>query len=909
MTTTTRPLLAFLAVFAVAGPTEGADPAARPIVAGFERFPGGPGVASASGGRLLIGELGCASCHGGADFGLGPVAAKRAPILDAVGSRVRVDHLRRFLRDPHAVKPGTTMPDALAGRPDADVEALVHFLASTGSTTPIAPSRKAIAADKTLYEESGCAACHGSTRKDATPPGFMVPMGDAGSKYSYGSLAAFLLDPLACRPSGRMPGMGLKPDEARSIASYLMRGEKLGPLPELAYEYYEGWWTALPDFDKLVPKARGTTEGIDLAAAKRKNGYGLRFRGTLEVDRDGPYSFVLSSDDGSRLAIDGKVVVDHDGIHPNSEKRGRVRLTKGKHPVVLDYFDGGGEALLDVEYEGPGMIRHPLGSDLLGADGSKPGSAVAERFEADPALADRGRTLFASAGCASCHQLREGDRAVAPRPPGRPLGDVRAGSGCLAAEPPAGVPDYDLSEDQRAAIAAALKAHSPPMDRRQRVDSTLLAFNCYTCHARDGVGGVEEGWSGSFATTQKEMGDEGRIPPNLTGVGGKLTEQWLRHVLADGAKDRPYMRTRMPRFGEGNVGHLVEPLAAGDAVPPVDVPDLGVPAKRAKATGRFIVGAQAFNCGSCHQFKEFEASGIQALDMTKMTQRLRRDWFHRYVVDPQLYRPGTRMPAAWPGGKSQLEAIYDGDTLKQVESIWLYLSDGADAAVPYGLGRDPIPLVADRSPIVYRNFIQGAGPRAIGVGYPEKANLAFDAEDLRLALIWQGAFIDASKHWSGRGEGFQTPLGDNILALAAGPTFARLADPAATWPRRAADDPGLRFRGYRLGAENRPTFLYDVGPVRVEDRPEPVPGREAPTLRRTLDLVAGGPAPGLTIRVAAARQIEPMGEGWFRVDGEWKVRLGGTGEPIVRPSAGRSELVAPIVFEAGKARVVEEFAW
>ncbi len=217
-----------------------------------------------------------------------------------------------------------------------------------------------------------------------------------------------------------------------------------------------------------------------------------------------------------------------------------------------------------------------------------------------------------------------------------------------------------------------------------------------------------------------------------------------------------------------------------------------------KATGRFIVGSQAFNCGSCHQFKEYQAAGIQALDMTLMTKRLRRDWFHRYVVDPQAFRPGTRMPTAWPGGKSQLESIYDGDTNKQIESIWLYLSDGPNAAVPYGLGRDPIPLVAEKEAVLYRNFIQGAGPRAIGVGYPEKANLAFDANDLRLALIWQGAFIDASRHWTGRGEGFQGPLGDNVLTLPTGPTFALLENDADAWPRKRAKERGDLFRGYKL---------------------------------------------------------------------------------------------------------------
>ena len=61
-----------------------------------------------------------------------------------------------------------------------------------------------------------------------------------------------------------------------------------------------------------------------------------------------------------------------------------------------------------------------------------------------------------------------------------------------------------------------------------------------------------------------------------------------------------------------------------------------------------------------------------------------------------------------------------------------------------------IELVATNEAIIYRNFIEGAGTRAIGVGYPEKANLAFDANELRLARIWQGSFIDASRHRTGR---------------------------------------------------------------------------------------------------------------------------------------------------------------
>ena len=905
-------------ILAMVGPLRAQDVTTKaPVVAGFERFFAGAGGSNLEAGRLLIGELNCTSCHRGDEAPLAPVARKQAPILDGLGTRVRVEHLRAFLADPRRTKPGTTMPHLLAGVPkaesEAQVEALVHFLVGSDSVATKAPNRKQVGTGQTLYSEAGCAACHGIPGDPSAALGTSVPLGDVGGKYSFPGLASFVADPLATRPSGRMPSLNLKEVEAQAIASYLLKDVRFDVPPALAYRYYEGEWDNLPDFDALPPTGSGVSEGFDVEVAARHSNYALRFEGTLVVDRPGSYAFHLASDDGSKIWVDDKVVAELDGVHATLNKTGRVRLDRGRHKVVVGYFQGGGEEVLDVEYEGPGVTRRPLASSLVPTEAPRPSKPVtaSERFISDPAKLDRGRALFASIGCASCHQRKDGDRAIEPRPLAKPLASLNLGAGCLAAEPPRGVPDFDLSPAQRAGLALALAspASARPADDQQAVARTLLAFNCYACHVRDGVGGVEEGRDSAFATSQKEMGDEGRIPPLLTGVGGKLTSSWLAHVLADGAKDRPYMRTRMPKFGASNVGHLARPLEALDAVAPVPVPHFDLAEKRVKATGRYLVGSQAFNCGSCHQFQEFQAAGIQALDMTLMTKRLRRDWFHRYVVDPPAFRPGTRMPTAWPGGKSMLPGLLDGDTVKQVEAVWTYLSDGPNAAVPYGLGRDPIPLVADKDAVIYRNFIQGAGPRAIGVGYPEKANLAFDANDLRLALIWQGAFIDASKHWNGRGSGFQGPLGDNILTLPTGPTFARLANPAAEWPRSKAKDPTGQFRGYRLASNGRPVFLYDVGGVHVEDFPEAIASTESASIRRTLDLAGeAGPTP-LYHRAAVGKKIEAAGPGSFAIDGEWKVRITAEARPIVRTSGGRAELLVPLPLTGRKARIVEEYAW
>jgi hypothetical protein len=444
---------------------------------------------------------------------------------------------------------------------------------------------------------------------------------------------------------------------------------------------------------------------------------------------------------------------------------------------------------------------------------------------------------------------------------------------------------------------------------KELVEQTLTTFNCYACHERDKVGGVEETWNPFFVTTQPEMGDEGRVPPALDGVGAKLSTAWLNHIFADGAHDRPYMRARMPRFGAANIGHLTAAFESLDKIEAVPHPTFAQNPGQIKAAGRQLVGGNALGCIKCHLFNGHKPEGVQGIDMALMPQRLKRDWFIRYVTAPQRFRPGTRMPEAWPKGESLLPAILDGDTGRQIEAVWLYLSDGARAQLPFGLQKQYILLVPDKEAIIYRNFIEGAGPRGIAVGFPEKAHLAFDANEMCLTLLWQGDFIDASRHWSDRSAGFQGPAGDNTLHLPVGPTLAVLPRDDEPWPTRPAKEIGYRFHGYRLTTDNRPTFLYSYHGVQVEDFINAVPRQPVPTIRRILTVTAAVPVQDLWLRAGVADTIEPLENGWYRINGEWKVRLESEGKVRVRDSAGKKELLVPVELRDGKATIVQEFAW
>jgi len=290
-----------------------------------------------------------------------------------------------------------------------------------------------------------------------------------------------------------------------------------------------------------------------------------------------------------------------------------------------------------------------------------------------------------------------------------------------------------------------------------------------------------------------------------------------------------------------------------------------------------------------------------------MPARLQRDWFVHYVLDPNRFRPGTRMPTAWPKGETVLTNILEGKALNQIEGVWLYLSDGAKAPLPVGMKKELIPLVPAGEAIIYRNFIEGAGTRAIGVGFPEKVNLAFDANNLRLALIWHGAFMDASRHWTGRGEGSEPPLGDNVLPLAPGVSFAALASESDAWPTKSGRDLGQHFKGYKLTSDNRPTFLYEVYGVHVEDSPDGVAAKSAPTIRRTITL--SGTAENLYYRAAVADKIEALSDGWYRINNDWKLRIETAAAPRIRPANGKMELLVPVRLENGKSRIVQEYAW
>jgi putative heme-binding domain-containing protein len=543
-------------------------------------------------------------------------------------------------------------------------------------------------------------------------------------------------------------------------------------------------------------------------------------------------------------------------------------------------------------------LRHREASDIAafllgGAD--DPLNSVSP----EPALVSAGRQHFQEIGCNQCHRI--GDQK--PRTAFTAFGDLNPKKGCLSGES-GDWPQFRLAEAERAAIQTAIAQHGELTDAEQ-ITLSMQTHRCYSCHQRDELGGVSPQRDTYFQTSDPNLGPQGRIPPTLTGVGAKLKPKWLRQVLVSGRAIRPYVKTRMPQYGAANVEHLIDLFGRVDQRPEIDFGHWQ-DTKEAKKVGTELVGRGGLNCIACHTYRLKPSQTMSAVDLTEMGERLQKNWFYHYMQSPQQLNPQTVMPSFWPGGKPIRKDIAGGDMIAQIEAIWIYLQDGRQARTPPGVIQKPIKLLASDRAVMLRRRYPNIGKRGIGVGYPGGVNLAFDAEQMRLATLWKGEFADPGAVWRGQGSGMVRPLSREVIQLPPGP---ELDDGQSPWVVDDGRPPDHQFTGYFLDELDRPTFTYRFEQIDVKDYPVDV-ARETgePMLKRTLTFTAERPRENLVFRVAADDNISRDGNGWFRVGEKLKVQMpDGLGE-IVVGNEGK-QLVLPIDLPAGSSRFVILYAW
>lgn len=764
-------------------------------MAGFDRFGRHDEISQSAAGQLLLTELNCSACHTSNNKQFTP---KQGPVLDHVGSRVQSAWLKQYLTNPSKVKPGTTMPDALANVPASIkqnvVDALVAFLETQAAPFP---EIKATGANPVpfqfwtkgnaeigseVYHKTGCVACHQADSEYdvvAVKPSSLdqileqldpeeieemglasaarqvnsVPHGNLPAKYTLQSLTYFLLKPDGIRTGGRMPNFNLKAMEAAHLASYLM--------------------------------------------SKQSD----------EQPQDKSESNENNAEDHNRLVADG-------------------------------------------------------------------------------------RRWFTSLGCANCHAIKN----LKPQQSAKPLNEIDIDSATACYETPGKPiwqPRFVIDDSQKQALKAAITSwhnQSTTADKHQ-LDSQLLALNCYACHQREKLGGIGRYRKPYFETVgHVDIGDEGRLPPELTNVGQKMKPAWLNDVIAGKARVRSHMHVRMPTFPAQQVkplpGLFVK-VDEGTSQPSEKTVFAVLESKQAdlkelQAAGRKLMDV---GCVQCHSFRGEALPGTVGIDLQGIAKRVNPQWFRSFLLDPGSLKQRTRMPTFFPNGQSQYKDLLDGNVDQQIAAMWAYLKD---------LDRQPLPakivearaqdyeLSPNERPIILRTFMKQAGTHAIAVGFPEKVHFAFDAELIRPAVAWRGKFLDAEGTWFIRFAPPANPLGSDVVKLPEGPSLAILESATTPWPA-TSEEAQAQFSGYRIDKAGTPTFLYTIGSFHVEDTILP---SEKQRLKRTLTITGSKEADTtgqLWLRLLNSKKITPTKPNIAKGKNRLQVQL-------LTPDAGKTQL-------------------
>jgi len=326
---------------------------------------------------------------------------------------------------------------------------------------------------------------------------------------------------------------------------------------------------------------------------------------------------------------------------------------------------------------------------------SKEGKPVPQ---VDAGDAGKGKQLVESSGCLNCHTIGT-QKSAASTPELAKLGD--ASKGCVAPQPPEKAADFSLTDGQRRALESFLKTDrgaalsslkrdaAPEFAERQ-----IANLRCTACHARDREQNLLDTYAdevGALASLPPGPDENGQYsqdqsPPILTWVGEKLRPGWMATFIGGKLpyKPRTFLRMRMPGFPARAAG-----VAAGLALEH-GFPDSAAPLgksdpERAKIGMTLSSRNGGFSCIQCHGVNKlqplapFEAPSINFM---YVAERLRHEYYFRWMRNPLRIDPATKMPQFSPDGKqTALRDILGGDADKQFEAIYQYLLEG-HAIVP-----------------------------------------------------------------------------------------------------------------------------------------------------------------------------------------------------------------------------------
>jgi beta-glucosidase len=245
------------------------------------------------------------------------------------------DHARRVLR--MMFRAGLFDNDRPTGPPDVDAHAAV--------------ARTAAADGSVLLKNDGVLPLDGSQAHSVAvigPYGNSVPAGGGSSQVTpYHAVT---------------PVQGLS---ARGLDVTYTQGSSGGgappAIPASAFTDLSGEYFANQDLSGTPALTRDDAQ-IDFdwgqgapAAGLPADHFSARWTGTLTAPTTGDYTLGLTSDDGSRLYVDGQLVIDNWRDQAANTETAVLHLVGGAaHQIKVEYYENGGDALVSLGWSAPG---------------------------------------------------------------------------------------------------------------------------------------------------------------------------------------------------------------------------------------------------------------------------------------------------------------------------------------------------------------------------------------------------------------------------------------------------------------------------------------------------------------------------------------------------------------------------
>ncbi len=137
------------------------------------------------------------------------------------------------------------------------------------------------------------------------------------------------------------------------------------PKSGLIVKSYAGKWAQLPDFNSERVLSEIISNDFALANNPVDEDFGLIYSGYIKIESTDLYRFFLSSDDGSRLYIGQKLLIDNDGLHSENEKYEDLALAKGFHPIRIEYFERSGGNALKLQWKSTNNPKQEVNPELF----------------------------------------------------------------------------------------------------------------------------------------------------------------------------------------------------------------------------------------------------------------------------------------------------------------------------------------------------------------------------------------------------------------------------------------------------------------------------------------------------------------------------------------------------------------